>query len=190
MDPLPGIQRYQETDIQTMSPAKLVVLLYEALVRHIRKGKDAAAGDDVKLKTQSVNAAQAIISELRQALDHRQGGAIAGNLANLYDFMFQQNLAFMVDSDPTHLDNVLQVLEPLLGAWRSVCGQAQPAPEASPSTRARPEPAPPGLNPASYQNSNTIAPEQHLAAREPHPPEEALRERHGDPRTHTLSFSA
>ena len=63
---------------------------------------------------------QMIITELRSALDHAIGGEISRNLEALYDYLFVEHLAVLVDQDPRHVDNCLVVLTPLLGAWREI----------------------------------------------------------------------
>jgi flagellar protein FliS len=115
-----GIKRYQATDLESMAPEKILVLLYEAIDRHLRRALRAGQNDEHALLSRSVGAAQSILRELRQALNHDQGGQIAANLDTLYDFMYLQNLAFLGDRDPRRLEGVLRVLAPILSAWRQI----------------------------------------------------------------------
>ena len=115
-----GIRRYQETDVQSVGPEKLIVLAYETMMRHMRQGREAALDGETVRMLASLKSAQAIIVELRSALDHEIGGEIARNLEALYDYMFHENLEAMVDHEPTHFTHNLRVLEPLLQAWRRI----------------------------------------------------------------------
>ena len=76
-----GIRRYQETEIASIGPEKLIVLLYEALRRHLKQTKERILAHDPVAANQHLDSAQAIVSELRAALDHNIGGEIADNLA-------------------------------------------------------------------------------------------------------------
>ena len=67
-----------------------------------------------------ISHSQRIIAELHTALDHAVGGEISRNLESLYDFLFVEHLAILVDQDPRHIDNCLTVLTPLLAAWRDI----------------------------------------------------------------------
>jgi flagellar protein FliS len=123
-----GVQRYRETDIASMSSEKMIVLLYERIAVDLKAARAAIeSGNRIEMAKQ-VNHAQRIISELRSALDHSIGGEISQNLDSLYDFMFHQTLDVLVDQDPKHLDNCLEVLTPLLDAWRQIpCGTGEKA---------------------------------------------------------------
>ena len=123
-----GVQRYRETDINSMSSEKMIVLLYERIATDLKAARRAIDdGNRIEMAKQ-VNHAQRIISELRGALDHAIGGDISQNLDSLYDFMFHQTLEVLVNQKPVHLDNCLQVLDPLLDAWRQIpCGTGEKA---------------------------------------------------------------
>ncbi len=115
-----GIRRYQETNLGTMGKEKMIVMLYETLVLNMDSAKRALAEADQLTMVKHINQAQRIITELRGALDHAVGGEIARNLEALYDYLFHENLAVLVDKDPSHLENNRTVLIPLLDAWRRI----------------------------------------------------------------------
>jgi len=95
-------------------------MLYEKLLDHIDRAAEVSEYGDVRKANSSVNAAQAIVVELRNALDHSLNSDISLNLQSLYDFIFQENISFIVDHEIKHLNNVHRVLEPLLHAWRQI----------------------------------------------------------------------
>jgi flagellar protein FliS len=150
-----GIRRYQETAVQSVGPEKLVVLVYEALLRDLRQGYEAARDGEIVRMLGALKSAQGILVELRTSLDHEIGGEIARNLESLYDFMFHENLAAMVDHDPDHFRNNLRILAPLLHAWSQI-----PPGTAERAARelGRPAPAPhpgPGPDPARNASDTT-----------------------------------
>lgn len=114
-----NIQTYRQTDLQTMSKEKLIVLLYQRMIEHFEVAEATAAGDRAEM-TRRLNLAQRIVTELNGALDHSVGGAIAANLASIYDFVFREILEMQLDRDPAHAVNCRETLQPLLDAWSKV----------------------------------------------------------------------
>lgn len=115
-----GIRRYQETDVGSLGPEKLVVAAYETVVRQTERALALAEAGRAAEALHAVGRAQNVLTALRGALDHEAGGDIAANLDSLYGFMFEQNVSFLVGRDPVHLRHNLRVLAPLLDAWRQI----------------------------------------------------------------------
>ena len=114
------VQRYLETDIQSISSEKLLVLLYEKMADDLLEARRAIAGENRIRMADRITHSQQIIAELRTALDHAVGGEISRNLEALYDYLFLEHLEVLVDQDPRHIDNCLAVMTPLLSAWRQI----------------------------------------------------------------------
>ena len=114
------IQRYIEADIKSISPEKMLVLLYEKMANDLLQARLAIAEHNRIRMADRITHSQQIITELRHALDHDIGGEISRNLESLYDFMFVEHLEILVDQDPKHIDNCLTVMAPLLEAWRQI----------------------------------------------------------------------
>ena len=115
-----GVQRYKETNINSISREKMIVMLYERMQSDLLGAARAIeAGDRVEM-TRQVNHSQRIVSELRGALDHDIGGEVSRNLETLYDFLFHEHLQVLVDQDQAHIQNCLRVMQPLLDAWRQI----------------------------------------------------------------------
>lgn len=114
------IQRYIEADIKSISPEKMLVLLYEKMANDLLEARLAIDANNRVRMADRITHSQQIITELRNALDHEIGGEISRNLEALYDFMFVEHLETLVDQDPAHIDNCLAVLSPLLASWRQI----------------------------------------------------------------------
>lgn len=114
------VQRYLETDIQSISAEKLLVLLYEKMADDLLEARRAIASENRIRMADRITHSQQIIAELRDALDHAVGGEISRNLESLYDYLFLEHLEVLVDQDPRHIDNCLAVITPLLSAWRQI----------------------------------------------------------------------
>ena len=144
-----GIRCYQETAVKTIGPEKLIVLLYEGLIRYLNQARAALVTRDMAGKARQINNAQAVVLELRNALDHEAGGAIAGNLAALYNYIFTENMNALIDNDPRHIDNNLRVLQPLLDAWSRIPDGTAERARRDWATASPPAPPQSGPNPAT-----------------------------------------
>lgn len=146
-----GARRYRETDLGTMTREKMVVLLYEKMIGDLEEAKRALAEGQRSLFTQRVNHSQRIVAELRSALDHRVGGDIARNLEAIYDFLFREHLSLLIDREPRRAQTCIDILQPLLEAWRQIPnGTAEAAARGAGPEPAAPRPrveTPPGASP-------------------------------------------
>lgn len=115
-----GYQAYQKNKYGTASPHKLILLLYEAAIKHIGHAQQAIQDRQVFTAHRSILKAQEIISELIAVLNEDQGGEVAVNLKNLYlyviDCLVQANLRKQTEP----LKEALDVLGPLKSAWEQI----------------------------------------------------------------------
>lgn len=113
-------QRYQATQVTTAGTGDLIVLLYDGAIRFLARA-EAALGER-RLDTASADIArgQDIILELITGLDYEQGGQLAGNLRDLYWFMYQTLLQANLENDAQKLQTVIRLLDNVRGAWRTV----------------------------------------------------------------------
>jgi len=115
-----GAQRYRETDINSISKEKMIVLLYERMQSDLMGAQKSIEENNRIEMTKKINHSQRIVSELRGALNHEIGGEVSQNLESLYDFMFHEHLEVLVDLKVKHIENFLKVIAPLLDAWRQI----------------------------------------------------------------------
>src|SRR6266550_4325544 len=78
---------YREVAVQTSSPTKLVVMLYEGGIRFLRESVDAIESRDLDRKRQSIDRAVAIVQHLQGTLDMDRGGVVAADLNRLYGYL-------------------------------------------------------------------------------------------------------
>jgi flagellar protein FliS len=124
---------YLEHSIQTASPARLVLALYDGAIGSVERAAEALApseaGGAVRLEAayatetahRELVKAQNILSELRYSLDHERGGAIAANLDSLYTWCLARLLDANMGKDPSGLPHVQKVLGDLRDAWFTAC---------------------------------------------------------------------
>jgi flagellar protein FliS len=115
-----GYQAYQQTDVITADPKRLVVMCYEEVIRNLNLAVLMYPGGHFEEKGKSVQKALDIISELREALDFERGGTIATSLESLYTFM----TSYIIKSDQSRnvkgFQQVASMLEQLKSAWEKV----------------------------------------------------------------------
>ena len=124
---------YLEQSIQTASPARLVLALYDGAIGAVERATESLGANDagatVRLDANSSHEtahrelvrAQNILNELRCSLNHDRGGVIAANLDSLYNWCLAQLLDANVGKDPSGLPPVQKVLAELRDAWFTAC---------------------------------------------------------------------
>ncbi len=115
---------YAQNNIGIESPAKLVEMLYEGVLRFNAQAKKAIKDGDIEKKVYWTNRSMAIITELVTVLDKGQG-QIAEYLEGLYAYEISLLGEASLDSDTDKLDEVSNVFKELLAAWRETTNVAQ-----------------------------------------------------------------
>jgi len=112
--------RYARDSVTTASPARLLVMLYDRLVRDLVTAERALAepgGAPAGDARDALLHAQEIVLELRASLDLDAWDGAAG-LADLYAFLHGELVAANVDRDVTRITPCRQIAEELRDAWR------------------------------------------------------------------------
>ncbi len=114
---------YAQNNIGIESPAKLIEMLYEGVLRFNAQAKKAIKDGDVEKKVYWINRSVAIISELIATLDRSQGD-ISAYLNGLYTYEIQLLTTASFENNIDNLDEVSGVFKGLLDAWRETTNVA------------------------------------------------------------------
>jgi flagellar protein FliS len=116
MDPKSAAQAYRHSLIEHAPPLKIVRLLYEGALRHLDR---AAAGiaEQRDGATENLARADAIVTELRLALDHERGAPVSHELERLYLFVEERIGRALGSRSREAIDEARGVLAVLLEAW-------------------------------------------------------------------------
>ncbi len=106
-------------------PHQLIVMLYDGAIARIAAAKGAIQRKDIPLKGQMIGKAITIVEGLRGCLDHEKGGEISDNLFNLYDYMERRLLQANMDSSLEMLDEVVDLINDIRGAWVEIGPQVK-----------------------------------------------------------------
>ena len=115
--------RYLQDSVNTASPGKLLLMLYDRLVLDLIQGEDALRAGDRESAYGKLTHAQEIILELRTSLDIEIWSGAAG-LANLYDYLLLELIGANVARDAGRVAACRAILEPLRDAWREAAAAA------------------------------------------------------------------
>jgi len=77
-------------ELHAASPERLVVIVFEQLVVNLDRARNAMGRQDVELRVTSLRRARDLITELLATLDFTNGGALATQLADLYQYMLYE----------------------------------------------------------------------------------------------------
>ena len=112
-------------NVESADPHRLVQLLYDGLADALSRARGAMDRGDVPAKCTAVCKAADILQALIASLDLERGGAVAGNLSRLYDYMERELARANLHNDPAGLGNVASVNETLRAAWQSIPAEAR-----------------------------------------------------------------
>src|SRR5262245_23198330 len=120
---------YRQVALQTSSPTKLVVMLYEGAIRFLRESVSAIDSKDLDRKRQALDHAVAIVQHLQSTLDMDRGHDVAANLSALYSYITTRILEGSAERDTAPLKEAIKLLDIVLAGWEELAKTEQP-PEA------------------------------------------------------------
>lgn len=120
-----------ETGVNSASPHRLIVMLYDGAIEAIKRAKLYTEMSDTVEKVKAIDKALRIISDgLVAALDVKTGGDLAEQLLALYQYIGKELVLANAKSDPAKMQECMTLLEDLRSAWLEIGNTAaasQPA---------------------------------------------------------------
>lgn len=98
-------------------PHQLIVMLFDGALERIAIAKGAIERNDIEEKGNKIGRVIAIVDGLRASLDKDNGGEIAENLDNLYDYLQRRLLEANLNNDLGILAEVAGLLKEIRTAW-------------------------------------------------------------------------
>jgi flagellar protein FliS len=112
-----ALNAYQQNSVYTASREKLLLMLYDGLIRFIKQGIAGLDEGDYQKSNTGLIKAQNIISEFMATLDIKKGGELSKNLNLLYDYMKRRLVEANIKKDKDMAIEVLGYAEELKGAF-------------------------------------------------------------------------
>ena len=126
-------QSYRQVATLTATPGQLVLMLYDGAIRFLEQARVGFTYDDPLDFNQTINnyilKAQAIINELNQYLDMKNGGDCASNFRRLYDYLDRRLQESNQHKEEKGILEVISRLTVLRNAWAEMLqkGSANPS---------------------------------------------------------------
>ncbi len=124
-----NLAAYQRVAVQggvsTADPHGLVQMLLDATVERIAAARSCIEQGDTVRKTKLLHSCVTLIAELRGSLNLIQGGALAQNLCDLYEYITKRLLLGNVRDDVKYLNEALSLLGEIRSAWIAIGPQVR-----------------------------------------------------------------
>lgn len=110
-----------ESGILAASPHQRISMLFDHYQAAIRMARLQMQAGNIPEKGKAITRAINIVSRgLRGSLDLEQGGDIARQLDDLYDFVVRLLLRANLDNDEAALNTAAELLGPIASAWNAI----------------------------------------------------------------------
>lgn len=111
---------YLKLQVETASPVEHVILLYEKVILLLKETNNCIEINDIKGKVDAIVKADRIIRVLNSSLDMENGGELAKNLRDLYDFILHSLIIVNAKNDKKLLNDLIYILETLKEGWEGI----------------------------------------------------------------------
>ncbi len=106
--------------VAASDPHGLILMLLDGALERISGARGCMANKALGDKSQLLSRALAIVEELRVSLDLSQGGPLAANLSDLYDYIGRQLTRANAENRVEILDEVAALLQEIRVAWIAI----------------------------------------------------------------------
>ena len=111
-------QMYQKNAVQTASPAKLTLMLYDGAVKFTNIAIEAIEAGDIEKAHNNIVKAQNIIVEFRSTLDMKY--PVAKDFDVVYDYIYRRLVEANMKKDKDILVEALKHIKTMRDTWREV----------------------------------------------------------------------
>jgi flagellar protein FliS len=129
MNPYQAAQHYSSVKVQSSvedaSPHRLIQMLFEGALERIAQAKGAMQQNQIARKGELIGKAAAIVGGLQGSLNDKEGGELAANLDDLYDYIIRRLSKANYDNDPEILDECGRLLGGLKTAWDAIAEEVR-----------------------------------------------------------------
>jgi flagellar secretion chaperone FliS len=106
-------------------PHGLVLMLMDACAERLATACGCIERREIARKAKLLHSCVTLIAELRGCLNRAEGGPLAENLSNLYDYMIRQLLKANVATDAGPVQEVQGLLNDIRSAWLAIGAQVR-----------------------------------------------------------------
>jgi flagellar protein FliS len=111
---------HNESVIHDASPHHLIQMLMDGFLARINSAKGAMQRSEIEMKCLYISKAIAIVGGLNEAIDTNQGGEIAENLRQLYDYINRRLVQASCENNLEKLDEVAYLMKEIKEGWDAI----------------------------------------------------------------------
>ena len=111
---------YREADVRGAGAVRLVVLLYEQIIRDLTQAAQAIEQNDIELRTKCINHAILVVAYLQSPLDFDKGGKVAKDLDQFYNALRQSLMQVQFFPSKTGMNQLITDALAVREAWSEV----------------------------------------------------------------------
>lgn len=119
------VKQYQKASIETASREQILIMLYDGAIQFLNKAKVAMRNKNIEEQNANLIAAQNIIQEFINSLDHEVAPQLAENLTSLYEYFIRRLIFANLKKKVEPIDEVLKYLKSLKQTWEKAIVLAQ-----------------------------------------------------------------
>lgn len=109
---------YQNSAIQTASPAELTLMLYEGAIKFCNIALIALEKKDYNKVNENLKKAQRIITEFRVTLDHKY--PVWEDFDRVYDYIYRRLVEGNINKDKEIIEDALKYIREMRDTWKEV----------------------------------------------------------------------
>ncbi len=115
-----SLKRYRTTQILTADPARLTLMLYDAVLTYMEQAAEFAEKKDFPARAEKIIRCNKILMELLASINFEQGGEIAVNLREIYVFLLGELRKADLENDAELIRQCRAVLAEIRDAWNTI----------------------------------------------------------------------
>jgi flagellar protein FliS len=127
MNSYSAVQSYSNvkvhSGVESASPHRLIQMLFEGALERIAQAKGAMAQNQIARKGELIGKAIAIVGGLQGSLNDKEGGSLAVNLDELYDYIIRRLTRANFENNTDYLDECGRLLGEIKTAWDTIGNQ-------------------------------------------------------------------
>ncbi len=124
MNSMTAMKQYQQVGLQSgvmdASPHQLIQMLMEGVLEKMSLAKGGIKRSDTQEKSLNISKAVRIINGLKASLDAEQGGELAANLNDLYEYMILRLTKANIENDVEVIDEVYGLMSEIKESWGQI----------------------------------------------------------------------
>ena len=111
---------YERTKVETADQRQLILMLYDAAIRFMRKGSARIEAGDIEAAHNYLVRSREIVAELLATLKPEKAGEIGQNLQRLYVYVFNRLVEANLSKDTAKVAECIGLMTTLRDGWAQV----------------------------------------------------------------------